>query len=57
MKKYIKPEIDILEIEVSPLLAGSDPIVDQTENNEPGTDRAKGYSFAGFDIWGMSEED
>lgn len=57
MKKYIKPEIDILEIEISPLLAASDPIVDQTENNEPGTDRAKGHTFAGFDIWGMSEED
>lgn len=56
MKKYSKPTIDILDIEISTLLAASpDPIVDPSGNNE--IDRSKGHSFSSIDVWGLDDEE
>ncbi|MBP3511315.1 MAG: hypothetical protein J6K19_04650 [Prevotella sp.] len=55
MKKYSKPTIDILDIEISTLLAASDPIVDPSGDNE--IDRSKGHSFSSIDVWGLDDEE
>lgn len=56
MKKYIKPNTEILDVEVETLLDNASPLP-----AEPGEDNientSKGHTFAGFDIWGMSEEE
>lgn len=55
MKKYIKPSTDVLNIEVSPILAASPVLVDPTDNND--IDRSKDNILGSFDVWGMDEED
>lgn len=56
MKKYSKPAIDILDIEISPLLAASDPLpIDPSSPND--TDKSKGHSFSSIDVWGLDDEE
>lgn len=58
MKKYIKPQIEVSNIELGSLLSGSDPNVSETINRTEGiSDQnailSKEYSFE--DDWGYEE--
>ena len=58
MKKYIKPQIEVSNIELGSLLSGSDPNVAGTLNRKEGiSDRnailSKEYAFE--DDWGYEE--
>lgn len=58
MKKYIKPQIEVSNIELGSLLSGSDPNVlkevDRKNGiNNPGAILSKEYSFE--DDWGYEE--
>lgn len=58
MKKYIKPQIEVSNIELGSLLSGSDPNVSETINKTEGiSDQnailSKEYSFE--DDWGYEE--
>ena len=58
MKKYIKPQIEVSNIELGSLLSGSDPNVsgtlDRTNGiNDPDAILSKEYSFE--DDWGYEE--
>lgn len=58
MKKYIKPQIEVSNIELGSLLSGSDPNVSETINStEVISDQnailSKEYSFE--DDWGYEE--
>lgn len=58
MKKYIKPQIEVSNIEVGSLLSGSDPNVSGTLDRttvieDPTTILSKEYSFE--DDWGYEE--
>ncbi len=59
MKMYIKPEIDIIEMEVSPILAaspGTNNGYTLDKNDENQYDRSKGHSSNSFSIWNLEEE-
>lgn len=58
MKKYIKPQIEVSNIELGSLLSGSDPNVsgtlDRTNGiNDPDAILSKEYAFE--DDWGYEE--
>lgn len=54
MKRYIKPEAVIVEMELQPMMAASDIEVKDTEVN---TDMSKGHGgMPGFDLWADDEE-
>lgn len=58
MKKYIKPQIEVSNIELGSLLSGSDPNVSETINRTEGISNqnailSKEYSFE--DDWGYEE--
>lgn len=58
MKKYIKPQIEVSNIELGSLLSGSDPNVSGTLDRttvieDPTTILSKEYSFE--DDWGYEE--
>lgn len=58
MKKYIKPQIEVSNIELGSLLSGSDPNVSGTLNRtdgikDPNDILSKEYSFE--DDWGYEE--
>ncbi len=56
---YIKPEIDIIEMEVSPILAaspGTNNGYTLDKNDENQYDRSKGHSSNSFSIWNLEEE-
>lgn len=58
MKKYIKPQIEVSNIEVGSLLSGSDPNVSGTLDRttvieDPTTILSKEYAFE--DDWGYEE--
>lgn len=58
MKKYIKPQIEVSNIELGSLLSGSDPNVSETLNRtdgikDPNAILSKEYSFE--DDWGYEE--
>lgn len=58
MKKYIKPQIEVSNIELGSLLSGSDPNVSGTLNRkdgikDPNAILSKEYSFE--DDWGYEE--
>lgn len=58
MKKYIKPQIEVSNIELGSLLSGSDPNVSETLDRtngikDPTTILSKEYSFE--DDWGYEE--
>lgn len=58
MKKYIKPQIEVSNIELGSLLSGSDPNVSGTLNRtegikDPDAILSKEYSFE--DDWGYEE--
>lgn len=58
MKKYIKPQIEVSNIELGSLLSGSDPKVSGTLDrkngiNDPNAILSKEYSFE--DDWGYEE--
>lgn len=58
MKKYIKPQIEVSNIELGSLLSGSDPNVSGTLNKtdgikDPNAILSKEYSFE--DDWGYEE--
>lgn len=58
MKKYIKPQIEVSNIELGSLLSGSDPNVSETLDrtkviDDPTTILSKEYSFE--DDWGYEE--
>ena len=58
MKKYIKPQIEVSNIELGSLLSGSDPNVSETINrteviSDQNAILSKEYSFE--DDWGYEE--
>lgn len=58
MKKYIKPQIEVSNIELGSLLSGSDPNVSETINRTEGISNpnailSKEYAFE--DDWGYEE--
>lgn len=58
MKKYIKPQIEVSNIELGSLLSGSDPNVSETINrtegiSDPNAILSKEYAFE--DDWGYEE--
>ena len=58
MKKYIKPQIEVSNIELGSLLSGSDPNVSETLNrtegiSDPNAILSKEYAFE--DDWGYEE--
>lgn len=58
MKKYIKPQIEVSNIELGSLLSGSDPNVSETLDRtngikDPDAILSKEYSFE--DDWGYEE--
>lgn len=58
MKKYIKPQIEVSNIELGSLLSGSNPNVSETINRTEGISNqnailSKEYSFE--DDWGYEE--
>lgn len=58
MKKYIKPQIEVSNIELGSLLSGSNPNVSETINrteviSDPNAILSKEYSFE--DDWGYEE--
>lgn len=58
MKKYIKPQIEVSNIELGSLLSGSDPNVSETLDRttvikDPTTILSKEYAFE--DDWGYEE--
>lgn len=55
MKRYIKPEMTVLELDIKEsLLAGSDPTyaIESKESNE--MDLGKKHTF---DVWGLDEDE
>lgn len=58
MKKYIKPQIEVSNIELGSLLSGSNPNVSETINRTEGISKqnailSKEYAFE--DDWGYEE--
>lgn len=58
MKKYIKPQIEVSNIELGSLLSGSNPNVSETLNrtegiSDPNAILSKEYAFE--DDWGYEE--
>ena len=54
-KKYIKPEIQVVEVELQPMMAASDMSVFADEVPvESGL--SKEHESRGFDVWGLDEE-
>lgn len=58
MKKYIKPQIEVSNIELGSLLSGSNPNVSETINrtegiSDPNAILSKEYAFE--DDWGYEE--
>ncbi len=53
-KKYIKPEIQVVEIELQPMMTASEPLdVLSSETND--VDRSKEHTYS-FDVWELDEE-
>ena len=52
-KKYIKPEIQVVEIELQPMMAASEVGVYSDETNIE--DRSKEHTYS-FDVWELDEE-
>ncbi|MBO5467834.1 MAG: hypothetical protein J6A02_10425 [Prevotella sp.] len=52
-KKYIKPEIQVVEIELQPMMAASEVGVLSSETNYE--DRSKEHTYS-FDVWELDEE-
>lgn len=54
-KKYIKPEIQVVEIELQPMMAASTETMGiYGEEVEGGL--SKEHESRGFDVWGLDEE-
>lgn len=54
MKRYIKPEATVVEIELQSMMAASDLVI---KDKEVDSDMGKGHNpMPGFDIWGDEEE-
>lgn len=56
MKRYIKPEVTVIEIETSANLMQASLDVDKDGTHDGPEDRAKGGRYT-FDIWDLDEED
>ena len=56
MKRYIKPEVTVIEIETSANLMQASLDVDMSDTHEGPVDRAKGGRYT-FDIWDLDEEE
>ncbi|MBR2016189.1 MAG: hypothetical protein IKA00_02645 [Prevotella sp.] len=52
-KKYIKPEIQVVEIELQPMMAASEVGVYSDKTNYE--DRSKEHTYS-FDVWELDEE-
>lgn len=56
MKRYIKPEVTVIEIETSANLMQASLDVDMGGTHDGPEDRAKGGLYK-FDIWDLDEEE
>ena len=54
-KKYIKPEIQVVEIELQPMMAASIETMGIYEDPVD-TGLSKEHESRGFDVWGPDEE-
>ncbi|MBR2018121.1 MAG: hypothetical protein IKA00_12670 [Prevotella sp.] len=52
-KKYIKPDIQVVEVELQPMMAASLEVKD----DEVLSGDAKTYNPPIFDVWGLDEEE
>jgi hypothetical protein len=55
-KKYIKPEIQVIEVELQPMMAASAPLGSVDINDTPATEDAAAKGHGNFDVWGLDEE-
>ena len=55
-KKYIKPEIQVVEVELQPMMAASGPLGEVDINETPAIDDAGAKGHGNFDVWGLDEE-
>lgn len=56
MKRYIKPEVTVIEIETSANLMQASLDIDNGGTHDRPEDRAKGGRYT-FDIWNLDEEE
>ncbi len=54
-KKYIKPEIQVVEIELQPMMAASTETMSIYDQEVEGG-LSKEHESRGFDVWGPDEE-
>ncbi len=55
-KKYIKPEIQVVEVELQPMMAASGPMGEVGIYDTPATEDAAAKGHNSFDVWGLDEE-
>lgn len=55
-KKYIKPEIQVVNVELQPMMAASDPTLSIINQDADGEALSKEHTDRGFDVWGLDEE-
>ena len=56
-KKYIKPEIQVIEVELQPMMAASGPLGSVDINDTPATGDAMSKEHGSFDVWGLDDEE
>lgn len=55
-KKYIKPEIQVIEVELQPMMAASGPLGSVDIYDTPAEEDAAAKGHGNFDVWGLDEE-
>ena len=55
-KKYIKPEIQVVEVELQPMMAASGPLGSVDIVDTPAADDAGAKGHGNFDVLGLDEE-
>lgn len=55
-KKYIKPEIQVIEVELQPMMAASGPMGEVGIYDTPANEDAAAKGHGNFDVWGLDEE-
>ena len=56
-KKYIKPEIQVIEVELQPMMAASLGENELGLFNEDATGAAMSKEHDSFDVWGLDDEE
>lgn len=56
-KKYIKPEIQVIEVELQPMMAASGPLGSVDIYDTPAEEDAAAKGHGNFDVWGLDDEE